>query len=184
MSSEQRVEKCIQELIRTLGDDPLRPELERTPRRYVESLRFMTRGLREDIDSEIAEGLMETPSNDMVAVRNIEFVSICEHHLLPFFGKVHVAYLPDGRLIGLSKVARVVDHYACRLQVQERMTRQIADHLQIILKPKWVGVIAIAVHMCMVARGVRKQDSDVVTTAWRGDLGTTSPEEYLINLAR
>jgi GTP cyclohydrolase I len=186
MAGEDRLQHGLAELIRDLGEDPLRPGLERTPARWLETLRYLTRGLREDITAEVADGLFEEPSRDMVVVRNIEFVSLCEHHVLPFVGHAHVGYIPDGRILGLSKVARVVDHFACRLQVQERMTREIADHLVGVLKPRGLGVVVTATHMCMVARGVRKQDSDVVTSAWRGSLDADAKarEEFLQGIAR
>jgi GTP cyclohydrolase I len=134
----------------------------------AETLSYLTRGQREDIRAEIEDGLFADESRDMVVVRNIEFASLCEHHMLPFLGHAHVAYVPDGRILGLSKFARVVDHFACRLQVQERLTRQVADHLVSVLRPQGLGVVVTAAHLCMVARGVRKQDSDVTTMAWRG----------------
>ncbi|MBM4394829.1 MAG: GTP cyclohydrolase I FolE [Deltaproteobacteria bacterium] len=155
-------------MIRALGDDPDRPGLERTPERVAETLMYLTRGQREDIRAGIEDGLFADESRDMVVVRDIEFASLCEHHMLPFLGHAHVAYVPDGRILGLSRFARVVDHFACRLQVQERLTRQVADHLVSVLRPKGLGVVVTATHLCMVARGVRKQDSDVTTMAWRG----------------
>lgn len=160
----------LRSLLRRLGEDPDRPGLAETPRRVYESLLFLTRGLREDAQDLTSGGVFDEESRDLVLVRDIEFVSLCEHHLLPFFGHVHVGYIPDGRILGLSRIARVVDHFACRPQVQERMTRQVADHLVGVLRPRGLGVHVTAVHLCMVARGVRKQDAQVVSVAWRGFL--------------
>lgn len=163
---------AFRQFLASLGEDPDRPGLDRTPERVAETLRYMTRGLREDIAEEVAGGLFPEDSHDLVMVRSIEFVSLCEHHLLPFLGHAHIAYVPDGRILGLSKFARVVDHFACRPQVQERLTSQVADYLVDVLRPRGLGVAITAVHLCMVARGVRKQDSDVTTTAWRGTFET------------
>jgi GTP cyclohydrolase I len=186
VGDEERLHEGLRDLLLELGEDPRRPGLDRTPARHLETLRYLTRGLREDIATEVADGLFEEASRDMVVVRNIEFVSLCEHHVLPFVGHAHVGYVPDGRILGLSKVARVVDHFACRLQVQERMTREIADYLLGVLKPRGLGVVVTATHLCMVARGVRKQDSDVVTSAWRGtlDADAKAREEFLQGIAR
>ena len=165
---DQDIRAALRRLIELTGADPDRPGLQTTPERMVETLNFLTRGQREDIGDEIAHGLFEDSSRDMVLVRSIELCSVCEHHVLPFIGHAHVAYLPDGRLLGLSKIARVVDHFACRLQVQERLTAEVADYLADVLRPRGVAVVVSAVHLCMVVRGVRKQDARVVTTAWRG----------------
>ena len=165
---DKEFEDGVRRLLERLGEDPGRPGLRETPRRVLESLEFLTRGLREDRPALTAGGLFEEESRDLVLVRNIEFVSLCEHHLLPFLGHAHVGYIPDGRILGLSRIARVVDHFACRPQVQERMTREIADHLTEVLRPRGLGVQVTALHLCMVARGVRKQDAEVVSFAWRG----------------
>lgn len=186
MHDDARYQHRFREFLRTLGEDPDRPGLERTPQRVMESMQTLTRGLREDLDQILEDGLFEEASRDMVMVRQIEFVSLCEHHVLPFFGHAHVGYIPDGRILGLSKIARIVDHFACRLQVQERMTSQIADCLVDILRPKGLGVVVSATHMCMVARGVRKQDSQVVSTAWRGDFAQDdrARQDFLLAQAR
>lgn len=168
MQDDARYPHRFREFLRSLGEDPDRPGLERTPQRVMESMQYLTRGLRENLDEVLEDGLFEEASRDLVMVRRIEFVSLCEHHVLPFYGHAHVGYIPDGRILGLSKIARIVDHFACRFQVQERMTAQIADCLVDVLKPRGLGVMVSATHMCMVARGVRKQDSEVVSTAWRG----------------
>jgi GTP cyclohydrolase I len=145
------------------------------------ALRFLTRGYGQDAREIIGGALFEEAHDNMVVVRDIEFYSLCEHHMLPFFGKAHVAYIPDGRIVGLSKMARVVDVYARRLQVQERMTDQIADALVDALAPRGVGVVLEAAHFCMMMRGVEKQDSKTITSSLRGafrDDGRTR-EEFL-----
>jgi len=154
-------------LLERMGENPDRAGLERTPQRAIESYLELTRGLREDPATLAADGVFEDPSKDLVLVKRIAFTSLCEHHLLPFIGFADVGYLPNGRVLGLSKVARIVDHFACRLQVQERMTAQIADFIRDLVRPRALGIRVTAQHLCMTARGVRKQDSEVVTQAWR-----------------
>lgn len=173
-------------LLEHLGEDPDRDGLDKTPARVLETLGYLTRGLREDIRGEIEGGLFEEQSRDLVLVKKIEFVSLCEHHVLPFTGHAHVGYIPDGRVVGLSKIARVVDHFACRFQVQERLTREIADCLVDALKPRGLGVVINAVHLCMVARGVRKQDSEVLSSAWRGSFEEDhkAREEFLRGIGK
>lgn len=151
-----------------LGEDASRPGLEKTPQRVWESMHYLTRGYREDLNGILCDATFEEPTKDLVIVKDIEFISICEHHMLPFFGYAHVGYIPAGKLIGLSKIARVVDHFACRLQVQERLGAQIADCLMETLNPVALCVTVSATHMCMAARGVRKHDSKAVSSAWRG----------------
>jgi GTP cyclohydrolase I len=172
--------------LRGLGENPDRPGLEKTPARVLESMRYLTRGLRENISDLLDDGVFEEESRDMVLVRDMEFVSLCEHHVLPFLGHAHVGYIPDGRILGLSKIARIVDHFACRFQVQERLTREIADCLVEILRPKALGIVMEATHLCMVARGVRKQDSRVHSSAWRGDFDRDPAlrHEFLQTLVR
>jgi GTP cyclohydrolase I len=186
MDADSRFGREFRDLLLDLGEDPDRAGLEKTPERVHETLRYLTRGYREDLDAELADGLFPDESRDLVVVRNIEFVSLCEHHLLPFIGHAHVGYVPDGVVMGLSKIARVVDHFACRMQVQERLTRQIADFLIDRLHPRGLGVVMTATHLCMVARGVRKQDSDVITSAWRGtlDADAKAREEFLQGTTR
>ncbi|HOA13962.1 MAG TPA: GTP cyclohydrolase I FolE [Myxococcota bacterium] len=166
--NEKDFEGFMNGFIAELGDDPSRPGLERTPARVWESMHYLTRGYREDLNELMAGATFADPSRDLVMVRDIAFNSICEHHVLPFFGTVTVGYIPNGSLIGLSKIARVVDHFACRLQVQERMTAQIADTLVDVLNPRALAVTVTAKHLCMAVRGVSKQDSNAVTFAWRG----------------
>jgi GTP cyclohydrolase IA len=158
----------VREIIRRLGDDPGREGLIRTPDRVVESLRFLTEGYRTTAEDAVGEGLFAECHRNMVLVKNIEMYSLCEHHLLPFFGKVHVAYIPGSHILGLSKVARLVDVFARRLQVQERMTEEIAQSLWDVAKPEGVGVVMEAHHLCMMMRGVEKQNSSTITSAVRG----------------
>ncbi|MFZ0631190.1 MAG: GTP cyclohydrolase I FolE [Acidobacteriaceae bacterium] len=156
------------EIIRRYDADPTRDGLERTPERIEKSLEFLTQGYHQD-PSEILRGaLFEVAYDEMVIVKDIEMYSLCEHHMLPFFGKVHIAYIPDGKVIGLSKAPRLVDVFARRLQVQERMTRQIADAIQEAIHPQGVGVVIEARHLCMMMRGVEKQNSSTVTSAMLG----------------
>ena len=164
-----RFEALVREMLELLGEDPDRDGLRRTPERVARSLKFLTQGYGLDADDVISDAIFpEENHGNMVLVRDIEFYSLCEHHLLPFHGKAHVAYIPDGSIVGLSKLARVVDLFARRLQVQERLTDQIAEALEIHLRPKGVGVVVEAAHMCMAMRGVEKQNSKTVTSAVRG----------------
>jgi GTP cyclohydrolase I len=151
-----------------LGEDPERDGLLKTPSRVAKAMAFLTRGYALDARGVIGDALFEVDSEQMVMVREIELYSLCEHHLLPFFGKAHIAYIPNGRVVGLSKLARVVDVYARRLQVQERLTEEIAGALDEVLRPQGVGVVVEAAHMCMMMRGVEKQNSMTVTSALRG----------------
>ena len=165
---ERRARELIRELLVLLGEDPTRPGLRDTPSRAVRSLRWLTRGYRRTAADAVGAGVFEERHDSMVLVRDIELYSLCEHHMLPFYGRAHVAYVPDGRIIGLSKVARLVEVFARRLQVQERLTDQIADALTDALEPRGVGVIVEASHLCMMMRGVEKQNSRTVTSAVRG----------------
>jgi GTP cyclohydrolase I len=162
------MQESIRRMLAALGEEPDREGLLETPRRVEQSLRFLTSGYRADIDALINGALFTVPYNEMVIVRDIELYSLCEHHLLPFFGKCHIAYIPDGRVIGLSKVPRIVDAFARRLQVQERLTLQIADTIEQKIAPLGVAVVIEATHLCMAMRGVEKQNSVTVTSAMRG----------------
>ena len=154
-----RLTELYREILKEIGEDPDREELIKTPKRAAEAFRFLTQGYNQS-PKEILEGaIFESDYDDMVIVRDIEFYSICEHHLLPFYGRCHIGYIPNGRIIGLSKLARLVDAYARRLQVQERLTHQIAHTLYEVLKPEGVGVVMEAYHLCMMSRGVQKQNS-------------------------
>jgi GTP cyclohydrolase I len=158
----------MEKLLLQIGEDPERPGLVRTPQRAEKALRFLTSGYETDVQSIVNGALFDEKCDEMVVVKDIEFYSMCEHHLLPFFGTMHVAYLPNNRVIGLSKIPRIVDMFARRLQLQERLTHQVAETLQEVLKPKGVGVICEARHFCMMMRGVEKQHSGTVTSAMLG----------------
>lgn len=161
-------EDLVRQLLVRLGEDPERGGLKRTPERVARSLAELTRGGQQTVAEVVGQGVFDEDCSEMVIVKDIEFYSLCEHHLLPFFGKVHVAYIPDGRIIGLSKLPRIVDVFARRLQVQERMTVQIAEAIQEVLRPKGVGVVADAAHLCMMMRGVQKQNSSTMTSCLLG----------------
>jgi GTP cyclohydrolase IA len=156
------------DILALLGEDPARPGLLKTPCRVAESLRYLTAGYYQNMEEIIGDAIFEESCDEMVLVRDIEIYSLCEHHMLPFYGRCHVAYIPDGKVIGLSKLPRIVDVFARRLQVQERLTNQIADTIEACLKPKGVGVVIEAYHLCMMMRGVQKQNSKTVTSAMRG----------------
>jgi GTP cyclohydrolase IA len=158
----------VEQQLELLGEDPSRSGLLRTPHRVAESLTWLTRGYDVQVEDVVNEAIFPEEHENMVLVRDIEFYSLCEHHMLPFFGKIHIAYIPNGRIVGLSKLPRIVEVFARRLQVQERLTEQVADALQSVLDPKGVGVVAEASHLCMMMRGVQKQNSSTVTSALRG----------------
>jgi GTP cyclohydrolase IA len=162
------MQEIIRQLLAELGEDPSREGLRDTPERVEKSLRFLTSGYATDVDTVVNNALFTVDYNEMVIVKDIDFYSLCEHHLLPFFGKCHVAYLPQGRVIGLSKLPRLVDVFARRLQVQERLTSQIAQVIEDKLNPLGVAVVVEATHLCMSMRGVEKQNSFAVTSAMRG----------------
>jgi GTP cyclohydrolase IA len=165
---DQQFEHLVRQMLVRLNEDPDREGLERTPLRVAKALDFLTSGYRMMVDEVVRGALFDEACGDMVVVRDIEFYSLCEHHMLPFSGHAHVGYLPDNKIIGLSKVARVIDVFARRLQVQERLTRQVADALMSVLGAKGVAVVMEASHFCMVMRGVQKQDSHTVTSAMLG----------------
>ena len=162
------LEDLVRQLLPHLGEDPGREGLRRTPARVAKSMRWLTRGYGRSVENVIGNAVFEEAHESMVLVRDIEVYSLCEHHMLPFFGKAHIAYYPNGRIVGLSKLPRVVDVFARRLQVQERLTDQIADALMDVLQPMGVGVVIEAYHLCMMMRGVEKQNSKTVTSALRG----------------
>ena len=164
----KRMQDIIRGLLSAIGEDPRREGLLDTPKRVEKSLQFLTSGYREDVDAMLNNALFTVDYNEMVIVRDIDFYSLCEHHMLPFFGKCHVAYLPNGKVVGLSKIPRLVDIYARRLQVQERLTNQIAQTLLDKIKPLGVAVVTEATHLCMAMRGVEKQNSVAVTSAMLG----------------
>ncbi|MGD0128867.1 MAG: GTP cyclohydrolase I FolE [Terriglobia bacterium] len=162
------MESVIHSMLRELGEDPGRDGLTRTPNRVARSLRYLTSGYRQDLDKILNGALFPVAYDEMVIVKDIEVFSLCEHHLLPFFGRCHVAYIPNQKVIGLSKIPRVVDVFAKRLQIQERLTVQIAEALMERIKPQGVGVIIEAKHLCMIMRGVEKQNSVAVTSHMMG----------------
>jgi GTP cyclohydrolase I len=165
---EAEFEGLVREQLRLMGEDPTREGLVRTPKRVARSLAWLTRGYRQDAYSAVGEGVFAEPHDHMVMVRDIELYSLCEHHLLPFFGKAHIAYIPSGRILGLSKLPRLVEVFARRLQVQERLTAQIASAVNEVLRPRGVGVVIEAMHLCMMMRGVEKQNSKTITSALLG----------------
>jgi GTP cyclohydrolase IA len=165
-----RFESLVREMLEQLGEDPTREGLRQTPARVEASLKWLTRGYQMSVPDVIGDALYSERHENLVCVRDIEIYSLCEHHLLPFFGRAHVAYLPNGRLVGLSKIPRVIEVFARRLQVQERLTDQVADALMDVLDPRGVGVVIEAYHLCMMMRGVEKQNSKTVTSALRGAL--------------
>jgi GTP cyclohydrolase IA len=179
--AELETRELVRELLVRLGEDPGREGLRRTPDRVADSLKWLTRGYRQTVEDVLGGAIFNEDHHNMVVVKDIEMYSLCEHHLLPFFGKVHVAYIPNGRILGLSKVPRIVDVYARRLQVQERLTEQIAESIQRVLEPEGVAVVIEAYHLCMMMRGVEKQNSKTITSAMKGvfldDLRTR--EEFL-----
>src|SRR5215471_245126 len=162
------MQDLIRQLLANLGEDPSREGLRETPRRVEKSLTFLTSGYQVDIDAVINNALFSVDYSEMVIVKDIDFYSLCEHHLLPFFGKCHIAYLPRDRVIGLSKIPRIVDAFSRRLQVQERLTNQIAQVISDKINPLGVGVVMEGTHLCMSMRGVEKQNSFAITSAMRG----------------
>jgi len=158
----------VTRILQAIGEDPARPALQRTPERVHKAMHWLTRGYEMSVQDVVGTGVFEEKHDEMILVRDIELYSLCEHHLLPFFGRAHVAYIPNGRLIGLSKLPRIVEVFARRLQVQERLTDQVADAVMEVLTPQGVGVVIEAAHLCMMMRGVEKQNSRTVTSAVRG----------------
>ncbi len=167
-AASEPLEEGVRAFLRELGEDPAREGLLKTPQRVARSLRFLTSGYRQDVDKVLNGALYSVAYDEMVIVKDIEIFSLCEHHLLPFFGRCHVAYIPTQKVIGLSKIPRLVDVFARRLQVQERLTNQIAETIMEKIKPLGVGVVIEAKHLCMIMRGVEKQNSVAVTSAMLG----------------
>ena len=170
--SKSPIAGLVRDLLARLGEDPEREGLARTPERVERSLRFLTEGYSVDLDKLFARARFSEPYDEMVLVNDIDFFSLCEHHMIPFFGKCHVAYIPDGKILGLSKIPRLVDALARRLQVQERLTTQIADALKTHLNPKGVAVVMEAQHLCTMMRGVQKQNTRMVTSSMLGTFRT------------
>lgn len=175
-SYDEHFENLVAQMITRLGEDPDRDGLKRTPLRVAKAMDFLTSGYTTDLDKVLNGAVFEDDGQEMVLVKDIEFYSLCEHHMLPFYGQIHIAYIPNGKIIGLSKLARVADVFARRLQVQERLTNQIADALVGILEPKGVAVVAEAAHFCMMMRGVQKQNSTTLTSAMRGVFKTEATQ--------
>ncbi|HEX5138908.1 MAG TPA: GTP cyclohydrolase I FolE [Planctomycetota bacterium] len=182
------MERNVAAILRHLGEDPARQGLKATPRRVRESLEYLTSGYKGDLKAIVNGAIYDDPADEMIAVCGIEVYSLCEHHMLPFVGKAHVAYLPKGKIIGLSKIPRIVDMYARRLQVQERMTTQIAEAVMEVLKPRGCGVVIEADHFCMRMRGVEKQSSYAVTSCmlgrFRADARTRAEFLQLVHVNR
>ncbi|UCH65787.1 MAG: GTP cyclohydrolase I FolE [Ignavibacterium sp.] len=166
--NKAKVEGFVKTLLAEIGEDPKREGLVATPKRVVKAYEFLTSGYQQDIKKVMNKAVFKEKYDEMVLVKNIDFFSLCEHHLLPFYGKVHIAYIPDGKIVGLSKIPRIVEVFARRLQVQERMTSEIAETLEKYLQPKGVAVVAEAFHMCMMMRGVEKQNSSATTSSMLG----------------
>lgn len=182
---EDILKNAVKELLRGIGEDQDREGLIDTPRRYAKALEFLTAGYGRDLNEVVGRGVFYHETSDMVLVRDVEFYSLCEHHMLPFFGRAHVAYIPNGKIIGLSKIPRLVDLFARRLQVQERLTHQVADAIQNLLNPHGVAVVMEASHLCMMMRGVEKQGSRTITStvlgAFREDQRTRKEFFALLN---
>ena len=180
----QSIAQHVEQLLVHIGDDPTREGLQRTPHRVGEAMQFLTQGYHQDPEALLRAALFEEDYRQMVVVKDITFYSLCEHHLLPFFGKAHVAYIPNGKITGLSKIARVVDVFARRLQVQERMTTQIKECIQNTLNPLGVMVVIEAEHLCMQMRGVEKQHAVTTTSDFTGAFNRPETREEFMNLIR
>ncbi|RME02367.1 MAG: GTP cyclohydrolase I FolE [Planctomycetota bacterium] len=180
------MEELFRELIRRIGEDPNREELLKTPYRAARALEYLTKGYRENLEDVVNGAVFRSDTDEMVIVKNIELYSLCEHHLLPFVGKCHVGYLPREKIIGLSKIPRIVEMFARRLQIQERLTRQIADALQRVLDARGVGVVIEAKHLCLMMRGVEKQNSSMQTSCMLGSFRSrlSTRMEFLTLLQR
>ena len=181
-----KVAAHVRDVLKMLGENPSREGLARTPERYEKALRFLTSGYSTSLDQIVNNALFQCKVDEMVIVKDIEFFSMCEHHLLPFFGKVHVAYLPKDKVIGLSKIPRIVNMFARRLQLQERLTQQIAEAVAEVISPRGVGVLVEARHFCMMMRGVEKQHSGTVTSNMLGNFRTrkATRDEFLSLVSR
>ena len=183
--TDEEMMQAVRTLLLGLGEDPDREGLKDTPKRVVKALQFLTKGYHESLDELLNGAVFTESANEMVLIRDIDIFSSCEHHILPILGRAHVAYIPNGKVIGLSKIARICEMYARRLQVQERLTLQIADALQGLLKPQGVAVVVEASHMCMVMRGVQKPGSWTITSAMRGVFAADAKtREEFMNLIR
>ena len=180
----EQIKTNYEEIIHLLGEDKDRQGLLKTPERASKAMKFLTEGYEMDPKQILQSAMFDEDYNEMVIVKNIELYSLCEHHLLPFFGKVHIAYIPNGRIVGLSKLPRVVDVFSRRFQVQERLTEQILDCINDTLNPKGVAVVIEASHMCMMMRGVQKQNSTTTTSGFRGAFKETDTRNEFLNLVQ
>ena len=178
----QKVSEQVKIMLNEIGEDPNREGLLKTPERVAKAYEFLTKGYHQNVDEVINGAIFEEKYDEMVIVKDIDFYSMCEHHMLPFFGKMHVAYIPDGKIVGLSKIPRIIDMFSRRLQVQERLTQQVADVLQEKLNPKGVAVVAEGYHMCMMMRGVQKQNSVTTTSAVHGAFRAEKTRLEFLNL--
>ena len=178
----KKLRSRYQDILRTIGEDSKREGIAKTPERAAKAMQFLTHGYQLNPDDIIAQALFKESYNEMVIVKDIELYSLCEHHILPFFGKAHIAYIPDGYIVGLSKIARVVDAYARRLQVQERLTQEILACIQRTIKPMGVAIVIEAAHMCMMMRGVQKQNSVTTTSAFTGEFSNVETRTEFLNL--
>lgn len=169
---QEELKKIADQMLRLIGENPERQGLLNTPKRFSKALSYLTSGYSAEPDKLVGDAIFDEPSSELVFIKNIEFYSLCEHHMLPFFGKAHVAYVPDGKVIGLSKIPRIVDVFARRLQVQERLTREIAEEIARLLRPKGVAVIIEASHLCMMMRGIEKQSSTTLTKTTLGNFAS------------
>ncbi len=181
---EYSTQEIYTELLLRFHEDPNRDGLAKTPERIEKAMEFLTQGYHQDPTAILQGAMFDVDYDEMVIVKDIEMFSLCEHHMLPFFGRVHVAYIPNGKVIGLSKIARLIEVFARRLQVQERMTQQIADAIQEAITPQGVGVVIEARHLCMMMRGVEKQNSSTVTSAMRGVFSKQSTRTEFLSLVR
>jgi GTP cyclohydrolase I len=168
------IEMNVEQMLQELGEDPTRDGLLKTPSRVAKAMRFFTRGYQQDPAEILTGALFDVDYDEMVLVRDIDFYSLCEHHMVPFFGRVHVGYIPNGKVVGLSKIPRTVDVFARRLQVQERLTMDVAQTIEEVLRPRGVGVVVEAKHLCMMMRGVEKQNSFAITSSMRGSFESDS----------
>ena len=183
--NDDPIKPLVESMLKELGEDPGRDGLQRTPLRVAKSMRFLTEGYQQDPVEILNDALFDVTYDEMVIVKDIEFYSLCEHHLLPFFGRAHVAYIPRGKVVGLSKIPRLVEMYARRLQVQERLTNEVAQTLEDVLNPKGVAVVVEAIHLCMMMRGVSQQNSFAITSSQRGEFQDDSKtRSEFMNLLR
>lgn len=180
------MQEIIRELLVKIGENPEREGLLRTPQRVEKTWEFLTQGYEQSLDQVVNNALFEVDDRDMIIVKDIEIYSLCEHHLLPFFGKIHIGYIPNGKVLGVSKLARIADLFSRRLQIQERLTHQIAESLMKVLEPNGVGVVMEAKHLCMMMRGVEKQNSNMVTSSMEGSFRESAKtrEEFLRLISR